>query len=101
MSVFSGSTGQSIGSEMLSKECKRDFEGEITRIKNSLSSSSLLLSSLNAYLDSHGKYYNEQGVFTLPSLYGMLALEIRALDENLKRIQDDWQREIDRLEKNP
>uniref|UniRef100_A0A6H1ZZS1 Uncharacterized protein n=1 Tax=viral metagenome TaxID=1070528 RepID=A0A6H1ZZS1_9ZZZZ len=71
------------------ERCKRDYEAEIAKGRQGLEVTAKLRKALDEYLEIHGHYGRE--TFTLPALYGSLALSERQIEKTIFQIQEAWE----------
>ena len=71
------------------EKCKRDYEAEIAKANQNLEVTAKLRKALDEYLEVHGHYGRD--TFTLPGLYGSLALSEKRTEKAIFQIQEDWE----------
>lgn len=87
MGVFSGGMSEpSMGQRQV---CKRDYEGEINRLKTQINAASNLLVAVDKYCDCSSG--SDNTTFTLNSLIGGLTREIKQLDKHVNSLQEEWE----------
>jgi len=71
------------------ERCKRDYEAEIARANQNLEVTAKLRKTLDEYLEIHG--HHGRDTFTLPSLYGSLALSEKQTAKTISQLQEAWE----------
>ena len=77
------------GSVRAPERCKRDYEAEIANVKQKLEVTAKLRKALDEYLEITG--HHGRDTFTLPSLYGSLALSEKQMEKAIFQIQEAWE----------
>jgi len=88
MGVFEESGGYSETAKSVER-CKRDYEAEIAKAQQDLDVTAKLRKALDEYLEIHG--HHGRDTFTLPSLYGSLALSEKRTEKAIFQIQKAWE----------
>ena len=88
MSVLSDGDRQSENMGEM-KRCKRDYEVEIAKVKQDLDVTAKLRKALDEYLEIQG--HHGRDTFTLPSLYGSLALSEKRTEKVIFQLQEAWE----------
>jgi len=89
MGVFEDSGGGYSDGPKTLERCKRDYESEIARAKMDLDATLKLREALDGYLEIHG--HHGKDTFTLPALYGSLALSEKRTSNAIVQLQEAWE----------
>lgn len=93
MSVFSSGPDSGYAkADVALGRCKRDYEAEIKRVRETKQSCTDFLAALYKYVDESGTYH-ETKPFTLGELIGRLELELRAGDRIISNLIAEQERE--------
>lgn len=89
--------GGPMSAEISSKACRRDYEGDIAKLKKDLTITENLSKAIEDYAGLHGTGSYNRKEFTLSELYGAAKLSMIGISKSIDILTEEWQREIDKV----